>query len=101
MEKIKCFGFDMDYIFVVYKFLEYEFFGFEFIVERLVFIGYFQELFSFVYDFIFFIRGFVFDILYGNFLKVDVYGNFLVCVYGFNFIRGLEIREQYLNKFIQ
>uniref|UniRef100_A0A674ER61 5'-nucleotidase, cytosolic IIb n=1 Tax=Salmo trutta TaxID=8032 RepID=A0A674ER61_SALTR len=50
MEKIKCFGFDMDYTLAVYKSPEYESLGFELTVERLVHIGYPQELLSFVYD---------------------------------------------------
>lgn len=33
-------------------------------------------------------RGLVFDTMYGNLLKVDAYGNILVCVHGFNFLRG-------------
>uniref|UniRef100_A0A8D3CNA1 5'-nucleotidase, cytosolic IIb n=1 Tax=Scophthalmus maximus TaxID=52904 RepID=A0A8D3CNA1_SCOMX len=101
MEKIKCFGFDMDYTLAVYKSPEYESLGFELTVERLVSIGYPQELFSFVYDPSFPTRGLVFDTMYGNLLKVDAYGNILVCVHGFNFLRGPEIRERYPNKFIQ
>lgn len=34
------------------------------------------------------LRGLVFDTMYGNLLKVDTYGNILVCVHGFNFLRG-------------
>ena len=34
------------------------------------------------------LRGLVFDTMYGNLLKVDAYGNILVCVHGFNFLRG-------------
>uniref|UniRef100_A0A665TEZ0 5'-nucleotidase, cytosolic IIb n=1 Tax=Echeneis naucrates TaxID=173247 RepID=A0A665TEZ0_ECHNA len=101
MEKIKCFGFDMDYTLAVYKSPEYESLGFELTVERLVSIGYPQELLSFVYDPSFPTRGLVFDTMYGNLLKVDAYGNILVCVRGFNFLRGPEIRERYPNKFIQ
>uniref|UniRef100_A0A671U7T9 5'-nucleotidase, cytosolic IIb n=1 Tax=Sparus aurata TaxID=8175 RepID=A0A671U7T9_SPAAU len=101
MEKIKCFGFDMDYTLAVYKSPEYESLGFELTVERLVSIGYPQELLSFVYDPSFPTRGLVFDTMYGNLLKVDAYGNILVCVHGFNFLRGPEIRERYPNKFIQ
>ncbi|XP_044521468.1 cytosolic purine 5'-nucleotidase isoform X1 [Gracilinanus agilis] len=101
MEKIKCFGFDMDYTLAVYKSPEYESLGFDLTVERLVSIGYPQELLSFVYDSTFPTRGLVFDTLYGNLLKVDAYGNLLVCAHGFNFIRGPETREQYPNKFIQ
>ncbi|EPY82600.1 cytosolic purine 5-nucleotidase [Camelus ferus] len=90
MEKIKCFGFDMDYTLAVYKSPEYESLGFELTVERLVSIGYPQELLSFAYDSTFPTRGLVFDTLYGNLLKVDAYGNLLVCAHGFNFIRGCE-----------
>ncbi|CAG14374.1 unnamed protein product, partial [Tetraodon nigroviridis] len=124
MEKIKCFGFDMDYTLAVYKSPEYESLGFDLTVERLVSIGYPQELLNIVYDPSFptrlvqkcfpllfhetytgttlgtvdfcvcvcvcvcFLRGLVFDTLYGNLLKVDTYGNILVCVHGFNFLRG-------------
>lgn len=46
----------------------------------------FNPLFSFcIY------RGLVFDTMYGNLLKVDAYGNILVCVHGFNFLRGWVI----------
>ncbi|CAL8358456.1 unnamed protein product, partial [Boreogadus saida] len=88
MEKIKCFGFDMDYTLAVYKSPEYEALGFELVVERMVSIGYPQELLSFVYDPSFPTRGLVFDTMHGNLLKVDAYGNILVCVHGFNFLRG-------------
>uniref|UniRef100_A0A4W6DSZ3 Cytosolic purine 5'-nucleotidase n=1 Tax=Lates calcarifer TaxID=8187 RepID=A0A4W6DSZ3_LATCA len=101
MEKIKCFGFDMDYTLAVYKSPEYESLGFDLTVERLVSIGYPQELLNFVYDPSFPTRGLVFDTMYGNLLKVDAYGNILVCVHGFNFLRGPDIREMYPNKFIQ
>uniref|UniRef100_A0A8C2B9A5 Cytosolic purine 5'-nucleotidase n=1 Tax=Cyprinus carpio TaxID=7962 RepID=A0A8C2B9A5_CYPCA len=88
MEKIKYFGFDMDYTLAVYKSPEYESLGFDLTVERLVSIGYPQELLGFVYDPTFPTRGLVFDTMYGNLLKVDAYGNILVCVHGFNFLRG-------------
>uniref|UniRef100_A0A3Q2EJR8 Cytosolic purine 5'-nucleotidase n=1 Tax=Cyprinodon variegatus TaxID=28743 RepID=A0A3Q2EJR8_CYPVA len=101
MEKIKCFGFDMDYTLAVYKSPEYESLGFDLTVERLVSIGYPQELLNFVYDPSFPTRGLVFDTMFGNLLKVDAYGNILVCAHGFNFLRGPEIREMYPNKFIQ
>ncbi|XP_042192958.1 cytosolic purine 5'-nucleotidase isoform X1 [Callorhinchus milii] len=101
MEKIKCFGFDMDYTLAVYKSPEYEALGFDLTVERLLSIGYPQELVNFVYDPMFPTRGLLFDTLYGNLLKVDAYGNILVCVHGFNFMKGPEIRERYPNKFIQ
>lgn len=33
-------------------------------------------------------RGLLFDTMHGNLLKVDAYGNILVCAHGFNFMRG-------------
>ncbi|CAB1343532.1 unnamed protein product [Coregonus sp. 'balchen'] len=85
----------------VYKSPEYESLGFDLTVERLVHIGYPQELLNFVYDPAFPTRGLLFDTMHGNLLKVDAYGNILVCAHGFNFMRGPEIREMYPNKFIQ
>lgn len=32
-------------------------------------------------------RGLWFDTMYGNLLKVDAYGNILVCVHGFEFLK--------------
>lgn len=99
---------------LVYKSPEYESMGFDLTVERLVSIGYPKELLNFVYDPSFptrpvhvstlslqtdalsslsltlsvLLRGLVFDSTYGNLLKVDAYGNILVCVHGFNFVKG-------------
>ncbi len=39
MEKIKFFGFDMDYTLAMYKSPQYEQLGFDLVVERLVSIG--------------------------------------------------------------
>ncbi|KAK1905961.1 Cytosolic purine 5'-nucleotidase [Dissostichus eleginoides] len=120
MEKINCFGFDMDYTLAAVSGYSWQLFhtqhpwgggvgvakryeslGFDLTVERLVNIGYPQELLNFVYDPSFPTRGLLFDTTYGNLLKVDAYGNILVCVHGFNFLRGADIREIYPNKFIQ
>uniref|UniRef100_S4RHN3 Cytosolic purine 5'-nucleotidase n=1 Tax=Petromyzon marinus TaxID=7757 RepID=S4RHN3_PETMA len=100
VERIRCFGLEMDYTLAVYRSPEYEALEFDLTIERLVSIGYPQELHNFEYDPEFPIRGMVFDTLYGNLLKVDAYGNLLVCVHGFKFMKP-EIREQYSNKFIQ
>jgi hypothetical protein len=37
--------------------------------------------------FILFYRGLWFDSQHGNLLKVDAYGNILVCVHGFEFLK--------------
>ncbi|XP_002741392.1 cytosolic purine 5'-nucleotidase-like [Saccoglossus kowalevskii] len=101
LEKIKYFGFDMDYTLAVYKSPQYEALGFNLVIQRLLSIGYPQELLNFQYDPSFPIRGLLFDKEFGNLLKVDAYGNILVCVHGFKFLTGADIQECYPNKFIQ
>ncbi|XP_072027120.1 cytosolic purine 5'-nucleotidase-like isoform X2 [Amphiura filiformis] len=100
LEKIKYFGFDMDYTLAVYKSPQYETMGFNLTVERLVAIGYPQELYNNEYDPSFPVRGMLFDKHLGNLIKVDTFGNILVCVHGFRFLNSKEIAELYPNKFI-
>lgn len=47
----------------------------------------FTEIMLFDYDAGFPIRGLWFDSHFGNLLKVDAYGNILVCVHGFEFLK--------------
>ncbi|XP_007905634.1 cytosolic purine 5'-nucleotidase isoform X3 [Callorhinchus milii] len=101
LEKIKCFGFDMDYTLAVYNSPEYEELGFQLMIKHLVSVGYPQELLLYTYDTSFPTRGLVVDTVYGNLLKVDSHGNILVCAHGFHFLKGAEIIDQYPNKFIQ
>ncbi|XP_056427252.1 cytosolic purine 5'-nucleotidase-like [Hyla sarda] len=101
LEKIKCFGFDMDYTLAMYRSPDYEELGFELLLDRLVSIGYPHEILEYKYDPSFPTRGLVFDSLYGNLLKVDSNGNVLVCTHGFRFLRGVEVWVKYPNKFIQ
>ncbi|VDP13860.1 unnamed protein product [Heligmosomoides polygyrus] len=42
-----------------------------------------------------------FDYAYGNLLKVDGFGNILVGMHGFKFLKTSEIEEIYPNKFLQ
>nr|KAG5695822.1 hypothetical protein BaRGS_013420 [Batillaria attramentaria] len=74
--------------------------GFNCLKERLVFIGYPAALREFEYDASFPVRGLWFDNLYGNLLKVDAYGNILICVHGFRFLKHHELEELYPNKFV-
>eukprot|EP00095_Tigriopus_kingsejongensis_P004821 maker-scaffold769_size100554-snap-gene-0.20 protein:Tk04821 transcript:maker-scaffold769_size100554-snap-gene-0.20-mRNA-1 annotation:"hypothetical protein TcasGA2_TC002083" len=101
LEKIKFFGFDMDYTLAEYKSPQFEILGFKFLVDRLVEIGYPESIRDFEYSASFPIRGLWFDTTYGNLLKVDGFGNILVCVHGFEFLKPLQISEKYPNKFIQ
>jgi len=101
LNKIKCFGFDMDYTLAVYKSPDYEELGFELTRERLIQCGYPKELRKYVYDASFPTRGIIFDRLFGNFLKVDTLGSVLTCVKGFQFLKSHEIVELYPDHFIQ
>ncbi|XP_058809826.1 cytosolic purine 5'-nucleotidase isoform X2 [Phymastichus coffea] len=101
LENIKFYGFDMDYTIAEYKSPEYEQLGFNLLKDRLVSLGYPKEIQNFEYDPSFPIRGLWFDTLYGNLLKVDAYGNILVCVHGFEFLKHSQVYELYPNKFLQ
>lgn len=101
LDKIKFFGFDMDYTLAVYKSPVYEKKAFDLVCERLASIGYPQAILKFEYDETFPVRGLFFDCELGNLLKVDTYGNILVCVHGFEFFNGHEVRRLYPNKFVQ
>ncbi|XP_058956812.1 cytosolic purine 5'-nucleotidase isoform X2 [Pocillopora verrucosa] len=101
LDKIKFFGFDMDYTLAVYKSPVYEKKAFDLICERLASIGYPKDVLDFEYSDSFPVRGLFFDCELGNLLKVDTYGNILVCVHGFKFLSGYEVRKLYPNKFVQ
>lgn len=58
------------------------------VIARLVSLGYPEELKDFEYDPTFPVRGLWFDTLHGNLLKVDAYGNILVAVHGFQFLKA-------------
>lgn len=101
LENIKFYGFDMDYTLAEYKSPQYEQLGFNLVKQRMVEMGYPKEILQFEYDPSFPVRGLWFDTLYGNLLKVDAYGNILVCVNGFNFLKHSQVYELYPNKFLQ
>ncbi|XP_055389585.1 cytosolic purine 5'-nucleotidase isoform X2 [Condylostylus longicornis] len=101
LENIKFYGFDMDYTLAEYKSPQYEQMGFDLVKERLVAMGYPKEILQFEYDPSFPVRGLWFDTLYGNLLKVDAYGNILVCVHGFEFLKHSQVYELYPNKFLK
>lgn len=101
LENIKFYGFDMDYTLAEYKSPQYEQLGFNLVKEHLVTLGYPKEILQFEYDPSFPVRGLWFDTIYGNLLKVDAYGNILVCVHGFEFLKHSQVYELYPNKFLQ
>jgi 5'-nucleotidase len=88
LDRIKFYGFDMDYTLALYKSPEFEELTFQQVLESLIELGYPEEIREFVYDRTFPLRGLWYDKLYGNLLKVDAYGNILTVVHGFKFLSG-------------
>lgn len=101
LDKIKFYGFDMDYTLAEYKAEEYETLGFDLIKERLCEIGYPPEFKKFQYNRKFPVRGLWWDNLHGNMLKVDSNGNILFACHGLKFLKPEELSLKYPNKFIQ
>lgn len=87
LEKIKFFGFDMDYTLAIYKSPDFEALSFDLVKERLIKMGYPADIDAFIFDPTFPVRGLWFDTETGNLLKVDPYGNILVAVFGFQFLK--------------
>ncbi|XP_065199329.1 cytosolic purine 5'-nucleotidase-like [Sycon ciliatum] len=100
MNTIKYVGFDMDYTLAIYKSPIYEQTSYDLIMKRLVEIGYPKELLDIEYDPSFPQRGLFFDKEYGNLLKLDMYGNILLCQHGFSDVDQAVIRQCYPNKFV-
>ncbi|CAF0774343.1 unnamed protein product [Adineta steineri] len=100
LDRIKFYGFDMDYTLALYKSPEFEELTFQQVLETLIELGYPEQIREFVYDRTFPLRGLWYDKLYGNILKVDAYGNILTVVHGFKFLNGHEVRQMYPNKYI-
>ena len=100
LSKIKFFGFDMDYTLALYKSPQYEILAFNLVIDQLIGIGYPKDIKNFVYDPTFPVRGLWYDKLYGNLLKVDLYGNILVCVHGFKFLKSTEMYKYYPTKYL-
>ncbi|XP_062570936.1 cytosolic purine 5'-nucleotidase-like isoform X2 [Saccostrea cucullata] len=101
LEKVRFYGFDMDYTLAMYKSPEYETLGFDLIRDAIVTIGYPDAIKEFTYDPTFPIRGLWFDMEYGNIIKADPYGNILVCVHGFKFLKMHDLHQIYPNRFVQ
>jgi len=100
MEKIKIFGFDMDYTLAVYKSPQYEKLGYDLIIDHLIKQGYPSKLANYSFDSSFVVRGLLFDRKMGNLLKIDGFGNILVAWHGFSPLTYEKLRDSYPNKFI-
>ncbi|KAL7063318.1 hypothetical protein AAHC03_0983 [Spirometra sp. Aus1] len=91
----------MDYTLATYKSPQYEALAFGILRDRLVEIGYPPELKNFQYEPSFPVRGLWFDTLYGTMLKLDQFGNILICLRGFNTLSPDEVSKVYPHKFVK
>ncbi|VDO55736.1 unnamed protein product [Brugia timori] len=87
LQKIRYYGFDMDFTLAIYKSPEYDILLYSNIINRLILLGYPEQLRCFPYEQDFVIRGLWFDRTFGNLLKVDGFGNILVGIHGYNYLR--------------
>ncbi|PSN50671.1 Cytosolic purine 5'-nucleotidase [Blattella germanica] len=71
LENIKFYGFDMDYTLAEYKSPQYERLGFNLVKERLVSLGYPQEILEFEYDPSFPVSSQVYELYPNKFLQLD------------------------------
>ncbi|MCP9262064.1 Intraflagellar transport protein 56 [Dirofilaria immitis] len=84
----------------LYKSPEYDILLYNNIINRLILLGYPEQLRHFPYQQDFAIRGLWFDRTFGNLLKVDGFGNILVGVHGYDYLHRPDIKKHYPNKFI-
>ncbi|KAK7571818.1 hypothetical protein V9T40_014290 [Parthenolecanium corni] len=71
LENIKFYGFDMDYTLAEYKSPQYEKLAFNLLKNRLITLGYPQEIKDFEYDPSFPIRSQIYDLYPNKFLQLD------------------------------
>lgn len=100
LEKIKHYGFDMDYTLALYKWPAYSEALFMYALDAFVGMEYPKELGALKYDIGFPVRGLWFDTVYGTFVKVDSFGNILMCVLGYQQKNKREIDELYPGRFV-
>ena len=100
LSKIKHYGFDMDYTLALYKWPVYHEALFLHALDSFVAMGYPEELGFLTYDIDFPVRGLWFDTLYGCFLKVDSFGNILMCALGYQMKSKRETEELYPGRFV-
>ncbi|KAH7727992.1 5' nucleotidase family [Aphelenchoides avenae] len=101
LEHIMFYGFDLDYTLAHYKTPHYEQMLFQRIIERLVHMGYPDELRKLRYDSTRCIRGLWFDPTYGNLLKVDGFGNIMNAWHGLRYIEKQDVERTYPNRYLK
>ena len=99
LDNIRAVGFDMDYTLAQYQQPAFDQLAFDGAKEKLVTLGYPDEVLDFVYDHTFWIRGLIIDTQRGNFLKIDRHKYVRVAYHGFNAISSAMRKEIYSRTF--
>ena len=100
LDKINYYGFDMDHTLAVYVSPEFDKLCFNLTMDKLIALGYPEEIKKYEYDPSFTLRGLWLDKRFGTLLKVDPYGNILKCSFGCKFLKSSEIQKLYPNNFV-
>eukprot|EP01104_Vermistella_antarctica_P017921 TRINITY_DN6481_c0_g1_i1.p1 TRINITY_DN6481_c0_g1~~TRINITY_DN6481_c0_g1_i1.p1 ORF type:complete len:546 (+),score=146.10 TRINITY_DN6481_c0_g1_i1:184-1821(+) len=95
LDKIKWFGFDMDYTLAVYKSPEYEGLTYQLATEQLIKTGYPEAIRDLKYDPTYALRGLFLDKELGNFLKIDSFGYIGLAVHGRKKLKKEVVDELY------
>jgi len=93
MSTIKAIGFDMDYTLAEYKSPAFDELAYKGAVEKLIGMGYPEELRNFEYDSSKWCRGLIIDTQRGNFLKIDRHKYVRIAQHGFGVISS-DYRKQ-------
>ncbi|KYQ89783.1 5'-nucleotidase [Tieghemostelium lacteum] len=95
LDKIEFFGFDMDYTLAVYNSPDFEELAYNMVIDSLITIGYPKSIKKLKYDHSFPIRGLFLDKELGNLLKIDNFGNIILCYHGKQPISAKRTQELY------
>ncbi|GAM17863.1 hypothetical protein SAMD00019534_010380 [Acytostelium subglobosum LB1] len=95
LDRIEFFGFDMDYTIAVYNSPDFEQLTYDMVIERLVELGYPSTIKKLRYDPLFPIRGLFIDKELGNLLKIDSFGNIVLCLHGKRTLTYKEMVDLY------
>lgn len=95
MDKIRWFGFDMDYTLAEYLHPQYDTMIYDLAKEQLVEMGYPSTICDLEYEHEFPIRCLFIDTKLGNILKIGKFGEILCCYHGRTDLTKLETLESY------
>eukprot|EP00743_Colponemidia_sp_Colp-15_P002353 GILK01002550.1.p1 GENE.GILK01002550.1~~GILK01002550.1.p1 ORF type:complete len:575 (+),score=100.97 GILK01002550.1:63-1727(+) len=101
LDKIRWYGFDMDYTLAEYKAPACEGLAYSLCIDYLVSQGYPEGIKSMNYDESFPQRGLILDRKLGHLIKLDAFGFILACVHGRNKVEKKGITSAYPSRIVR